>query len=342
MKKAASSSAVSLLAVAKEAGVSRATASLVLRNSPLVAEPTRERVKEAMQRLGYIYNRGAANLRQNRTGTIGLVLSNIANPFFSTLTAGVEQSNDVSEAICLIANTAESPERQDRQIRRLREHNVDGLIICPAIGSDQGLIDALERLGLPYVQVLREISNSQGDVVTADYAAGIEQAIAHLVETGRRRIVFIGSMAMHSAALARLDGYTTAVRRLGLTPMPVIAGTRDNRYDEEAFDRLLVSGNPPDAAICYNDIIALSLFHHLGRRGRIVGVDFAVIGMDDLPQAAAAFPSLTTIATMPHTIGAVAAGLLQQRLARPERAYERHVIAPELVLRDSTRGPAAR
>ncbi|WP_025841313.1 LacI family DNA-binding transcriptional regulator [Asaia platycodi] len=337
MKKPAASTAVSLLAVAKEAGVSRATASLVLRNSPLVAEPTRERVKEAMQRLGYIYNRGAANLRQNRTGTIGLVLSNIANPFFSTLTAGVEQANDTSEAICLIANTAESPERQNRQIRRLREHNVDGLIICPAIGSDQALIDELERLGLPYVQVLREIPNGRGDVVTADYAAGIEQAMAHLVETGRKRIVFIGSMEMHSAALARLDGYTTAIRRLGLTSMPVIAGTRDNRYDEEALDRLFASGDPPDAAICYNDIIALSLFHHLGRRGMIVGIDFAVIGMDDLPQAAAAFPSLTTIATMPHRIGSVAAGLLQQRLARPERASERHVITPELVLRDSTR-----
>ncbi|NVN44539.1 LacI family DNA-binding transcriptional regulator [Asaia siamensis] len=336
MKKPAPPSAVSLLAVAKEAGVSRATASLVLRNSPLVAEPTRERVKEAMERLGYIYNRGAANLRQNRTGTIGLVLSNIANPFFSALTAGVEQAIDMSESICLIANTEESPEKQSRQIRRLREHNVDGLIICPAIGSDHGLLDELARLGLPYVQVLREIADGRGDVVTADYASGIEQAMAHLVETGRRRIVFIGSMEMHSAALARLNGYATALERLGLKPMPVIAGTRDNRYDEEALDRLFSSGDPPDAAICYNDMIALSLYHYLGRRGMVAGSDFAVIGMDDLPQAAAAFPSLTTIATMPHRIGTVAAGLLQQRLARPERASERHVITPELILRDST------
>jgi len=336
MNKKVPAPTVSLIAVAKEAGVSRATASLVLRNSPLVAEPTRARVKAAMETLGYIYNRGAANLRQNRTGTIGLVLSNISNPFFSTLTAGVEEANDASEAICLIANTADSPERQSRQIRRLREHNVDGLIICPAIGSDQKLIDELTCLGLPYVQVLREIPHASGDVVTADYALGIERAMAHLVETGRKRIVFIGAMEMHSAALARLDGYRSAIRHFGLEELPVIAGTRDHRYDEEALDRLFDLPEPPDAAICYNDLIALTLFHHLGRRGMIVGTDFAVIGMDNLPQAAAAYPPLTTIATLPQRIGAVAATLLQKRLMQPERPGERFVITPELVLRNSS------
>ncbi|RUT25800.1 LacI family transcriptional regulator [Asaia sp. W19] len=327
---------VSLLNVAQEAGVSRATASLVLRESPLVAEATRERVREAMQRLGYIYNRGAANLRQSRTGTIGLVLSNIANPFFSALAGGVDEVNDEADVVGFIAASNESVDRQLRQIQRLREHNVDGVIICPAIGSDDRLLSELERLALPFVQVLREIEATRGDYVAADYALGVRLAIAHLVSEGRRRIVFVGNMPVHSAALARLRGYEQAIGECGLEAQPVIAGSRDNRFDTEAFDALLASATPPDAAICYNDIIALDLMHHIQSRGLTVGRDIAVIGMDDLPQAAASYPALTTVATSPRLIGRKAASLLQKRLAMPGRERQRVVMAPELVLRAST------
>lgn len=335
MKVKSAGSSVSLLDVAREAGVSRATASLVLRDSPLVANATREKVQEVMVRLGYIYNRGAANLRQNRTGTIGLVLSNIANPFFSTLIAGVEEANDKSETVCFIANSGESPERQAKQIQRLREHNVDGLIVCPAIGSDQRLFDEIDRLGLPFVQVLREISNTERDYVTVDYAAGIDAALSHLKASGRKRIVYIGDMDVHSAARARLAGYERACARLELECMPVIAGTRDNQYDEAALDRLLSKFPRPDAAICYNDILALAVMTHLRRRGLEAGTDFSVIGMDDIPAAGAAYPSLTTIATMPSRIGFAAARLLEKRIVRPTRRCEREVITPELVLRHS-------
>ncbi|WP_222547337.1 LacI family DNA-binding transcriptional regulator [Asaia lannensis] len=335
MKIKAGGASVSLLDVAREAGVSRATASLVLRDSPLVAAATREKVREAMMRLGYIYNRGAANLRQKRTGTIGLVLSNIANPFFSALTAGVEQANDLSGSVCFIANSGESPERQARQIQRLREHNVDGLIVCPAIGSDNRLFEEIDRLGLPFVQVLREIPDTARDYVTVDYAAGIDAALSHLRASGRKRVVYIGDMDVHSAARARLSGYERACAHLDLTPMPAIAGTRDSQYDEAAFDRLLDSTSPPDSAICYNDIIALAVMTHLRRRGLEAGRDFSVIGMDDIPAAGAAYPTLTTIATMPTRIGFAAARLLEKRIARPTRRVEQEVIAPEFVLRHS-------
>ncbi|GBQ83848.1 LacI family DNA-binding transcriptional regulator [Asaia krungthepensis] len=326
---------VNLLDVAREAGVSRATASLVLRNSPLVAAATRERVQQVMQRLGYIYNRGAANLRQNRTNTIGLVLSNISNPFFSTLTAGVEEANDASEIVCFIADSAESPERQARQIQRLREHNIDGLILCPAVGSDERVIADLDRLGLPFVQVLREIPGCARDYVTVDYAAGIDEAMAHLVTAGRRRIVFIGNFSTHSAARARLEGFNRAAARLGLPSLPVIAGGRDNRYDEAALDEILASSEPPEAAICYNDIIALAVMGHLRRRAIGVGSDFSVIGMDDLSSASASYPALTTIATMPHRVGEAAARLLQKRISRPAKRSEQLVITPRLIVRES-------
>ncbi|MBS1026506.1 LacI family DNA-binding transcriptional regulator [Gluconobacter cerinus] len=336
MKKSPAPQPVNLLDVARAAGVSRATASLVVRGSPLIAPPTRERVLEAMKQLGYIYNRGAANLRQSRTHTIGLLLSNIANPFFSELTAGVDDVNDANDVVCFIANSVESPERQARQIQRLREHNVDGVIICPAIGSDDTLLEDLQRLSLPYVQVLRHVPYGSGDYVAADYASGIEKAVKHLVETGRQKIMFVGGMSVHSAAVARLDGFHRAMALHQLPDDMVVAGKWGNIYDEAELDRFLLGSNAPDSAICYNDIMALALMSHLQRRGYTLGNDFAVIGMDDLPQAAAAYPPLTTIATNPRMIGQAAATLLQKRLEAPDRPTERIILPANLVIRASS------
>jgi len=335
MKKSFSLAPVSLLAVAREAGVSRATASLVLRESPLVATETRERVQEVMKRLGYIYNRGGANLRQNRTHPIGLVLPNIANPFFSELTAGVDDINDTNDVVCFIANSNESADRQARQLQRLREHNVDGVIICPAVGSCQTLLDDLERLKLPFVQALRQVSSDESDYVAADYATGIEKAVKHLVRTGRRRIMFVGNTNVHSAAQARYEGFMRAVALHHLPQTLIVSGGAENTYDEAVFDTLLNSSDPPDSAICYNDIMALNVMNRLQAHGIAVGKEFAVIGMDDLPQASASYPALTTIATGPSDIGRAAANLLQARLENPERSREHIILSPQLIIRAS-------
>ncbi|MBB2206581.1 LacI family DNA-binding transcriptional regulator [Gluconacetobacter takamatsuzukensis] len=327
---------VSLLDVAKAAGVSRATASLVLRQSPLVADKTRLRVVEAMQSLGYIYNRGAANLRRNRTGTIGLVLNNIGSPFYSALMAGVDEVNEDGSVVTLVANSVDSPDRQIRQIRRLREHNVDGIILCPAIGSDETLAVELARLDLPCVQALRHVELLGGDYVGADYRSGIEKAVRHLVGSGHRRIVFVGAMALHSAARERNEGFRHATGLHGLEGGLVVAGGPDNVYDVAAFDRLLKTRNSPDAAVCYNDVIALNVMNRLRSLGRQPGRDFAVIGMDNLPQAAGAFPALTTIDTRPHEVGRKAAALLQKRIAQPGLANGEHIIVPpSLIVRQS-------
>ncbi|GBQ14954.1 LacI family DNA-binding transcriptional regulator [Swaminathania salitolerans] len=346
MKAKPGKASVNLLTVAREAGVSRATASLVLRQSPLVATATRDRVQDAMKRLGYIYNRGAANLRHNRTGTVGLVLPNMDNPFFGALTAGVEEANDLLGTVCFIANSGESADRQARQIQRLREHNVDGIILCPAIGSGPDLVGELSRLRLPFVQVLRRIpvgdaGGMTGDYVAVDYGRGVAQAMERLVESGRRRIAYVGNMTAHSAGRARLEAYLAFARRFGIGERYVVSGKPDNRYDEAAMDRLLDSPDAPDAAICFNDVIALDLSHHLRRLGRRVGEAFAVIGMDDLPQAAAAFPPLATIATRPREVGLAAARRLHARIERPDLPFEEDVIPPRLILRASFGASAA-
>src|SRR5579863_4651125 len=143
--------------IAKHAGVSPATVSLVLRNNPLAAKPTRERVQSSIDSLGYVYDRAAANLRARHTHTVGLVVCEITNPFYAELTAGIDDVLDRAGWVGFLANTAESPARQDRFIERMREQRVDGLLLSPAEGTDPEIIERLRNFGMPLVQVLRRL-----------------------------------------------------------------------------------------------------------------------------------------------------------------------------------------
>ncbi|ACB94274.1 LacI family DNA-binding transcriptional regulator [Beijerinckia indica] len=329
---------VSLIDVAQAAGVSRATASLVLRESPLVAAETRKRVRKAMTKLGYIYNRGAANMRRNRSGSIGLLLCNIGSPFYAELMAGIDQVMDAQDIVSLLANSVESPERQFRQLHRLREYNVDGIVLCPAAGTSADLLDELNRLSLPCVQTLRYLSPKKGDYVGADYEFGVEQAVEHLVRNGRRRIAFIGGNQLHSAARERLSGFRRALHRHGLSHDLILPTNLTSADGAEALDALLSRDNPADAAICYNDMVALGVTSRLLSKGLHPGAEFAVIGTDDLPNAATAWPALTTIATNPRAVGEAAARLLLRRIEQPDGTEERILLPPKLIIRDSCGG----
>ena len=149
------------------AGVSPATVSLVLRNSPLVARPTRERVQSSIDALGYVYDRAAANLRARLTHTIGLVVCEITNPFYAELTAGIDDALDRAGWVAFLANTAESPARQDRFIERMREHRVDGLLLSPAEGTDPDIVERLHAAGMPVVQMLRRLEQAERPTMSA-------------------------------------------------------------------------------------------------------------------------------------------------------------------------------
>ena len=140
------------------------------RSSP---RPTRERVQSSIDSLGYVYDRSAANLRARLTQTIGLVVCEITNPFYAELTAGIDDVLDQAGWVAFLANTAESPTRQDRFIARMREHRVDGLLLAPAEGTDPAIIDRLRRQGLPVVQMLRRLGRRNADHVSADFRLGM-------------------------------------------------------------------------------------------------------------------------------------------------------------------------
>lgn len=326
---------ITLTEVANHAGVSRSTVSLVLRGSPLVAPETRDRVQASIEELGYIYNRGAANLRASRTHTVGLLVCEINNPFYAEMTAGVDDVLDEAGWVAFLANTAESPDRQDRFLQRMREHNVDGVILCPAAGTRPDVLERLRRWRLPFVQALRFLSASDGDYAGVDYQFGLELVTEHLIRLGHQRIAFIGGNLEHSATQARRAGFAAAMRRHGLPSDLVLPCPLNRRAGAEAIGSLLDRPDPPTAALCFNDVVAFGVMLGLEARGLRAGRDMAVTGFDDVPEAALSRPALTTVATSARQIGQEAARLLLRRIADPQGPQERVILPTRLVVRES-------
>jgi LacI family transcriptional regulator len=319
--------------VAEAAGVSRATVSLVLRHSPLVASETRERVQHAISAVGYIYNRGAAQLRSGMSGTIGVIVPEITNPFYAELLSGIDESLDADGRLCFVANSADSPERQERFIRRIRERGVEGIIICAAEGSSPLLLGQMREWNLPFVQILRSIDGDAGDFVAPDFAMGTRIAVEHLVSKGHTRIALMPSSKKTSAARDRVGAFKSAVERCGLGQGVILAGRLTRIDASEMVAGLLSLADPPTAIICHNDLLALGVVSALRRLDLVPGTDVSVIGFDDIPESAHSVPALTTVATQPVEIGALAATLLLRRIMTPAGPTERILVPPHLIVR---------
>jgi LacI family transcriptional regulator len=330
---------VTLLDVAREAGVSRATASLVIRKSPLVSAETRRRVEETLERLGYVYNMGAARMRAARSQTVGVIIPNLNNPFFAEMLSGLQATLDVADMVVILANSRESTEKQRTIIRRMREHGVDGLIVCPATGTDESLLSDASEWGLPLVQALRYVSETAGDYAGSDYVGGMRQAVRRLYGLGHRRIAFLNGNLVHSAQAERLAGFKAGMKEHDLPDDLVTSIPLTQQSAIAAAARLYEGRNPPTAAICFNDVVGLGLSSGLYDLGLEVGRDFSVIGFDNVPEANRVRPKLTSVATHPETIGETAAQLLVDRLQSPDRGARRVINLTELVERQSCGAP---
>lgn len=333
---------ITLLDVAQAAGVSRATASLVIRKSPLVADETRRKVEEAMAQLGYVYNMGAASMRAARSNTVGVIVPNLTNPFFAEMLAGIERTLDDAGMIVVLANSRETPLNQDTILKRMRERGVDGVIVCPVAEARPTLLAKAEAWQLPLVQALRHLSDSKGDYAGTDYGGGMRQAVDHLVGLGHRAIAFAVGGPVHSAHRERVAGFRAAMADHGLDAgicLEVPIGPSGSPASAQA---LLQHPARPTAVICFNDIMAAGLANGLSDLGLKVGPEFSVVGFDDLAEAELVRPRLTSVATFPGEIGANAARLLLSRLETPGRADQRVISLTRLVVRQSTGAPVSR
>src|SRR6266508_6859612 len=154
---------VTLVEVARDAGISRATASLVLRGSDLVADETRARVLASMRKLGYVYHRGAASLRTQRSQTVGLIVPDVTNPFFAEMTVGIEERLDAAQHVVLLGNTAETLSKQERLLAMMQEYRADGVLLAPATGTSTQTIVRLRQWRLPFVLFTRYVEGVDAD-----------------------------------------------------------------------------------------------------------------------------------------------------------------------------------
>lgn len=329
---------ITLIDVAKDAGVSRATASLVLRNSALVADATRERVLASMEKLGYVYNRAAASLRAQRSQTIGLVVTDITNPFFAELAVSIESQLDSAGYALMLSNTMDQTEKQGRLLRAMNGRQVDGLLFCPAEGTTHETIAQLAQWNLPTVLIAREIEGASYDYAGADNRLGALLAGRHLIEQGHRKIAFLGGTAHASARAQRVAGLAEAIQEAGMEWKPAysILSPVSRKGGFAAVQEALALPDPPTAALCYNDVVAFGAMLGLQSMSIHPGIDFALVGFDDIEDAALVRPSLTTVAIKPDDIGKAGIDLLLQRINNPDRPYECQVQTPELMVRETT------
>lgn len=316
--------------------------SLALRDSPLVANSTRERIKEHARETGYIYNRRAASLRTSRSGIVGVVVHDIMNPFYAEILRSVETELDRSRQTFLLSNHYDQLEKQRTFIDTLLQLGADGVIMSPAIGTPATDIALAEDNGLPTVLIARSVEGADVPVFRGDDSYGVALATNHLIELGHARIAMVGGTDQTSTGRDRYRGYVEAMRRAGLEPYAHwrIAGPRTKQGGFDAAPQFLQMPDRPTAAVCWNDLVAIGLMNGLARAGLTPGRDVSVTGYDDLEEAAIATPALTTVWNGQREVGRLAAKALLDRLNGVEVHGGQQLIRPELKLRDSARAPS--
>jgi LacI family transcriptional regulator len=331
---------VTIIEIAAAAGVSKSTVSLVLKGSESVRSATRDRVNAAIRDLGYVYNRGAANLRRARSNMVGMVIHDLTNPFCAELAVGIERSFQAAGYVPFIANTAESPVRQAEVIKLMREQGVAGLIVSAARGTPDDALDSLVAAGVPIVLAMRRLKGRRIPVVGPDNRLGARLAVERLVALGHRRIAFLGGHADSAVRAERLEGFRAALAEAGIDPHGalVVASAPTREGGAQALETILAQRNPPTGAVCFNDIVAFGVCLALRRRGIEPGPGFAVIGFDDVQEAVHADPPLTTIAVDVMGLGERAAQTVLRMIETGRNIAEDHVGAVHLAVRDSCGG----
>jgi LacI family transcriptional regulator len=324
--------------VAKLAGVAPITVSRVINDTSYVSQETRERVQAAIEEMGYVPNMLGPSLRFKQTMALALVVTDITNPFFTTITRGVEdvaQANGYSTILC---NTDESEEKQAQYLHMLLRRKIDGILLVPASSSAEP-IRLIQKHKVPLVVLDRQIPDVEVDIVRADSETGAYQLTKHLLSLGHRFITILAGPKNVSTAVDRVNGYNRAMNEAGLEvcDSQVFWGTYSQESSYGLTPKALAASPRPTALFAGNNFVAIGIMRALHELNYRVPEDIALVAVDDIPSGFTLQSFLTVAAQPAREMGQQAARLLLERIkGEPDHLYRQIVLSTELIIRTSS------
>ena len=328
---------VTIRDVARESGVSYATVSRVLSGYAFVMKPTRNRVMEVVERLGYVANLPARSLAGGRSQIIGLLVPNLDNGYVGTITQGIDQALAHANYDLMLYTSHRHPGKESYYVSAIPNGLTEGmLLVAPLVPT--AYLDSLREQNFPYVLIDQADATENSNVVEATNWQGAYEATRYLIELGHRQIAFVkGSFAIRSAA-DRLRGYKAALADydIPIRQELVLEGDYQQQTAYHLTKRLLQSvKDPPTAIFAANDISAFGAMDAARESGLHIPDDISIIGFDDIPQASLVYPKLTTIRQPLEQMGNVAVKMLLAQIEDRSLPPQRVVLATQLIIRDS-------
>ncbi|MDP6429375.1 MAG: LacI family DNA-binding transcriptional regulator [Rhodospirillales bacterium] len=339
MSKPGKSRKPTLKQVARHAGVSPSTVSLVIRDKGSLPDRTRQKVFRAIEETGYKRPKskhGAAGM-----SAIGVIADDIENPYYAELFRVIDRELEGSAVTALLLASNGSLARQCSLIKKLAGWGCAGAVLIPANASGQETLDLIKHLDMPVVLGVRHLGFGIFDYVGPDYVKGMQLATQHLIDLGHKRIAFVGGKPENSAYSARLRGFRMTVSNAGAARPEVfeMEGPPTSEFGVEAMASITAMREPPTALIAYNDQLAFGLMSGARDIGLTVGKDIAIVGFDDVRAAAMRNLPLTTVSTPPSRIGAELARLLMARIKDSSAVPVNIIPPPRLKIRMSCCAP---
>jgi LacI family transcriptional regulator len=327
--------------VAKRAGVATMTVSRVINNSGYVSDATRAKVETAVAELGYVPNMLGPSLRFKQTNTLALVLTDITNPFWTTVARGAEDAAHLKGYSVIFCNTDESPEKQEQYLTMLLRRRIDGILLAPACSSPES-VQLIQKQGIAVVVLDRSVPITDVDMIRGDSTGGAYMLAQHLIDLGHTHITMLAGPRDVSTSYERVTGFLQALQEAGLEPGEnnIVWGAFAQESGRKMAEQVLASDPRPTAIFAANNFIAIGALRALRDAGLRVPKDISLVSFDDLPEALSAEPFFTNVAQPTYEMGFQATQILIARMIGNSSEDFRSILLPtELIIRQSSGPP---
>jgi LacI family transcriptional regulator len=324
--------------VAQYAGVSVTTASRALNDKPDISKETKELIQIAIKELGYVSNLQARELRTQRTSTIGIVISDNANPFFARVIRGIQDTASANGFQVILCNTDEDYDKELHAIRLLSSMQVAGILITPVQSQTDDILE-LQANQIPFVSITRYLSNIDTNYVVGNDALGGRLAVNHLIERGYQQLFCINGPLHISPGIERWNGCQEALRQHGITNYADLAifGNINMEDGYRAAKEILKRAKPPFGIFCFSDYVAIGAYQALFEANLRIPEDVGLVGYDNIEFAPLLRVPLTTLDNPRYQVGKAAMEMLMEIIAGRVSPTGNHLaLDPQLIIRNST------